>query len=450
MANDFSDEQYTFIFSNSDFVHFVSYFFSSYEDKIQNIGAELSQDDYDELLVYLRVILINLEEFVGFFHPLIKKVSYQYKKEEKVFNGQIRGKLLINHYVKEVSKRSIPKNYHCLIKTKSYSTPENVYIVFGLKEIVNRLKSFVKKINTISSKKDEKITELELISKYLKEIEGYLNKSYFSECEDIVKNIYHSNGHNFPKNERNLIERRIRLRKILNVDSYKKVIYWLDEFLEFDSLSFVDDNTLDMIRYGGDSFSDRLFELWCLYKIKETFKNDFGFESKDSHISFKKHPIFTLQNNEKTLKIYFQKGKGLYWDKNHEREWSYYREGSYRKLVGIPDITVVKENNGEESIIMIDIKNRIRYGGDNSEEIYKMIGYFSNFSKMIGQFNKSSNNHAILIFRNEESSFKEKITNQKGTNLLNVSVSLSDNPHLTDSQFRAVCNHILNNQKNIL
>lgn len=442
---DFDENQYDYFFSDSKFVQFLSNYFSSYETNLQNINASLfNQNDYEEFLAYIRVILANLKRFIELFQPLLSKVSYQYSKEHKVYKGQIKGKLLINYYVKEIANRNIPKNYHCLIKKKSYATPENIYIVFCLNEIIRRLKLCVNYIYELSLSKDN-ITELNLISNYLRILEDILNKHFFIECKEIVKSMYGTSGHKFPKDIRNLIERRIKLRKIINLEVYKEIILWLDKFSNNNSLSFIDDDTLNTIRYDGEPFTDKLFELWSLFKIKETFINEFDYIQENTEITFDGEPIFTCYNGAEKLKIYFQKGKNLYWNHSHHRKWSYIDGTSSKSLRGIPDISIVKETD-EKSIVMIDVKNKIRKGGDNSEEIYKMIGYFSNFSDMINNYYNNSINKAVLIFRNDFDSFSEKITDHEKNLLLNISVSPKRDTELNDNQFKQICKYIIHNQ----
>ena len=440
----FDENQYDYFFSDSKFVQFLSNYFSSYETNLQNINASLfSQNDYEEFLAYIRVILANLKHFMDLFQPLLSKVSYQYSKEHKVYKGQIKGKLLINYYVKEIVNKNVPKNYHCLIKKKSYATPENVYLVFCLNEIIHRLKLCVNYIYKLSLSK-ENTAELNLISSYLNMLEDYLNKHFFIECKEIVKSMHSKYGHKFPKDIRNLIERRIKLRKIINLEVYTKIILWLDKFSNNNSLSFIDDDTLNTIRYDGESFSDKLFELWSLFKIKETFISEFGYVQENSEITFDDKPIFTCYNGTEKLKIYFQKGRNLYWNDSHHRKWSYIDGTNSKSLRGIPDISVIKETE-EHSIVMIDVKNKNRWGGDNSEEIYKMIGYFSNFSDMINNYYNNPVNKAILIFRNDYDSFTEKITDYDKNLLLNISVSPKMDDELNDNQFKRICNYIIDN-----
>lgn len=110
----------------------------------------------------------------------------------------------------------------------------------------------------------------------------------------------------------------------------------------------------------------------------------------------------------------------------------------------IPDISVVKETENK-SIVMIDVKNKIRRGGDNSEEIYKMIGYFTNFSEMINKHYENKNNKAILIFRNDFDCFSEKLTDDEKNFLLNISVSPNWDNKCEDNQFKQICDYIINN-----
>lgn len=113
-----------------------------------------------------------------------------------------------------------------------------------------------------------------------------------------------------------------------------------------------------MIRYSDD-FSNRLFELWCLFSIKETFVNEFGMNiiSERNIMDVGSKSVFTLQTNTGGIvDIFYQRGASLYWSDQIEPRWKYIGNDSKQKrLVGIPDISI-KYQAETNTLVMIDLK----------------------------------------------------------------------------------------------
>ena len=115
----------------------------------------------------------------------------------------------------------------------------------------------------------------------------------------------------------------------------------------------------------NEEFSDKLFELWVLYRIKEVFINDYKFaEIEKKHLSSRdKTYIFQVKTNaNKSLLLYFQNGKDLFWDGEIRSKWSYRCTNGYVPLKAIPDIVVKYINGDEIKLVLVDAKNRIRCG----------------------------------------------------------------------------------------
>lgn len=96
---------------------------------------------------------------------------------------------------------------------------------------------------------------------------------------------------------------------------------------------------------------------------------------------------------------------------------------------------------------MIDLKNRVRSAGNNSEEIYKMIGYFTNFENMFSNvYSSEIKKQAILIYRNDHTPFSEQLVSDNN-DLLNIySVSPSSKDNLNINQFKLICQCVLDTQ----
>lgn len=158
--------------------------------------------------------------------------------------------------------------------------------------------------------------------------------------------------------------------------------------------------------------------------------------------------VFTLKaTNDGIVEIFYQKGAKLYWDEEAEPVWKYIdSEGKKKRLVGIPDISV-KYSASTNSLVMIDLKNRIRTAGSNSEEIYKMIGYFSNFDNMFKRmYSESIKKQAILIYRNDYDTFSECLVSDNNNLLNTYSVCPTTKEKLNLLQFKAICQCILDTQ----
>ena len=143
--------------------------------------------------------------------------------------------------------------------------------------------------------------------------------------------------------------------------------------------------------------------------------------------------VFKLQTMDNSIvEIYYQKGASLYWDDEHKPNWAYVEAGN---LIGIPDISV-KYCGEKENLTVIDLKNRVRKRGQNSEEIYKIIGYFSNFGDYLNaHYNNVYKNQAVLIFRNDEIPFLEKLESDSGERMLVISTGIAEAEVVNTRQF---------------
>lgn len=382
--NLFSEHQIEFMYSNPMFFRFVNDYFSSFSIQSSNFGMRMKNTDEmseSDMHIYIRIILANLAELRQMISEIEKSLSYTYKDSVQTFDGEIHGHLQVQKYLRLKTQVKYPKEYPCQIKKRTSVTPENIFLIYIVDYVIRLLDFFAKVLrnyigNTYS-------TEKTLIDEYRRAFHAFSRKNYFRECAVALENIRKQYGDEFPANFLNLIKIRAAKGKIRNYQSYEKIFDWYWKYkqgtIEFDLLK-----TLRILRYSDD-FCNRLFELWCLYSIKETFIKEFGMTliSERNIMDVGNQSVFTLKTtNDGIVEIFYQKGAKLYWDEEAEPVWKYIdSEGKKKRLVGIPDISV-KYSARTNSLVMIDLKNRIRTAGSNSEEIYKMIGYFSNFDNM--------------------------------------------------------------------
>ena len=83
-------------------------------------------------------------------------------------------------------------------------------------------------------------------------------------------------------------------------------------------------------------------------------------------------------------------------------------------------------------------------GGKNSEEIYKMLGYYENFSEFIKRrYGSTYRFYSALLFRNDNIGFKEELHTENDDEMIALSFSPQKNDSLNNDQFRELCRFIL-------
>lgn len=438
--NLFDSSQIRHLYREVKFVKFLSDYFSSYEAVVASIQGDMTADMQDELWkIYLRILLANINEVQISIEKIEKNISFSYDEvKEKVSSG-IKGRLLINEYVQNKTMIRMPREYPCEIKEKSYYTPENEYLVFIIKMIAERLESFLEKAT-----KDRIFTGNETEYVLLKDTIMYflalLHKQPYAKIFDTIG----KSNSVFDEGKLILIHNRLSKGKIRNANTYNRVFEWFEKYMQH-GFSFIDTENIDILVYN-DAFCNKLFELWNLYYIAETFQKSFGMQLLDKNAICPglKDYVFKLQTMDNSIiEIYYQKGAGLYWDDEHKPNWAYVESGN---LIGIPDISI-KYRGEKENLTIIDLKNRVRERGQNSEEIYKIIGYFSNFGDYLSAyFNNEYKNQAVLIFRNDETPFSEKLVSNSGERMLVISTGIAEGEVVSIRQFEEICRYILDVQ----
>lgn len=444
--NLFSDKQIEYLYSDGGFLSFINQYFSSFSTQMQNIDYSIRSGEINaiDLEIYLRIVLANIETLHTLISDLESCLSMSQVDREVVFAGEIQGRLNVGKYTKNIAQARFPKEYPCVVKSRTYASPENIYVIFIINNILKMLDEFKR---FLLSKGNAAFSELALIEHHFRAFKVFSKKAYFKECQDSANQIMKSYGDHYPDDLRNLIVSRIHKGKIRNSHIYKQIFDWYNTY-KYGSVLELSTQKLSVLRYSDD-FANRLFELWCLYSIKETFVSSFDAVLIEENNIMDVGDGFVYKLSVPTggvLEIYYQKGASLYWDTEDELIWKYIKDGSSRGLRGIPDISI-RYIAKEDALVMIDIKNRVRTAGANSEEIYKMIGYFGNFKKAFEErFSKGVKKQGALIFRNDFIPSDEYLESDSGYRLMTISAGISDNQEINMSQFKKLCKYVLDVQ----
>ena len=444
--NLFSDNQIEYLYSNSGFLSFINQYFSSFSTQMQNIDYSIRTGDVNEidLEIYLRIVLANIEKLHYLISEFEKCLSMSQVDRAVVFTGEIQGRLNVGRYTKNLAQARFPKEYPCVVKSRTYASPENIYVIFIINNVLKMLDGFKR---FLLEKGNPAFSELGLIEHHFQAFKCFSTKAYFKECQDAANQIIKTYGDRYPDDLLNLITSRIHKGKIRNAYIYKQISDWYSTY-KYGSVLELSTQKLSVLRYSDD-FANRLFELWCLYSIKETFITSFDavLLEENNIMSVGDRYVYKLSTpTGGTLEIYYQKGANLYWDTEDELIWRYIKNGISHGLRGIPDISI-RYTAKEDALVMIDIKNRVRTAGMNSEEIYKMVGYFGNFKKAFEErFSKGVKKQAALIFRNDYLPSDEYLESDNGYRLMTVSAGISTDLNINSNQFKKLCKYVLDVQ----
>lgn len=436
--NQFTESQLIFLYNDPEFINFISSYFSSYgiSSTSLSVGASVEQEDIN-WKTYIRILLANINIITDALEKMEKSISFSYEEKRIVSTGGIKGRLLVDEYVKNKTMVRMPREYPCVVKEKSYTTPENEYINFILNSIIDRLLELLTRIDNYSTGIE---SEVQLLHGYLEYFISVQKKFPFNSFSTTIEN-----RNTFSMDKLNLIYTRLSKGKIKNAYSYKSIFDWYDKFIN-SGFVWLDEENIGMLIYD-EQFTNKLFEIWGLYKIISKFQSDFEMTIIDKN-EFKAGltgyvcKLKTIDGN--FIEIYYQRGKGLYWDEQHSQNWHYI--STSKDLIGIPDISI-KYIGDEENLTLVDLKNRVRKGGDNSEEIYKVIGYFANFNSYLNsKYNQKYKNQAVLIFRNDQQAFRETLESDTNESILALSVGAEESEELCENQFKEICRYILDMQ----
>lgn len=475
----FDEKAYNAFYSDESFLMFLCSYFTTYNLDIdtQLVCMDLEIDDPDYLAICLRIFLSHIQGLTDALEELERYISYTYKEEKKTYIEEIRGRLNISQYVREYTNSVPPRRYPCIVKQKSYDTPENRYTMWVVYRVLNVIDAFKKQIKIITNKKnvnggDKKYTEWVWLEIYETKLEEVIRKKYWRDIYASIEKemAFASDSNDYVTDDLlTSIEKRNNQGKIRNYDAYENVFVWAKQAYSNGAFNITGSET-SISQYNED-FRDTLFELWCLYKIKSSFVDELKCELIDEgNINDTKEYIFHLRtsiNTKKILKkrvrsgvdfyLFYQKGEGLYWSdkRNEDRYWKYIHKvvgddsaSKEKALVGKPDISVSYVAKSGDTTYFIDVKNRERRNAAYSEEIYKMIGYYSNFRE---HFCHQNDKRAILLFRNDEQKHDIHMKS-KGNELIRIMTispvtSNAEGLYSSNKQFENCCKYILDGMK---
>lgn len=356
----------------------VASYFSGEQVALAGAEVTLGEDVNDESILFgsqirLRHALTCCAELVPLIHRIEERVSSVNSTVRTETKGIIRGRLDIPRYVARRSAAlSWPKSYPILVSEESPSTAENLLTTRVLRHLLTRLSS---------ARVPTKTAEAVSAHWYRQWISNRLRRTPWCDVA----------GSSSMPRLRMETSRRISRRQTGNERAYSDILKLIDDWklagAESGGATDSDRFVRALLSFPADDrFLDRIYEIWCIHEMASCLCH-LGATLLEGPLplSVNRHrPIYTFQIGSDRIEIWFQRSLD-----SESAVWKY--EATKRSLRGIPDITVVA--NGCH-FLLVDAKNRLVTGNTRSEETYKMLGYFENFSPILS----GSSSWGVLAF----------------------------------------------------
>lgn len=322
------------------------------------VGSE-NTDEYQEFANLLRIrhavaCGLRLKPILEAVERGISRISEMIRSESK---GSISGRLDMQLYLSRRStNRSWPKTFPVVIAADTPNTPENQMIAETLRQFGRRLNQ-----STLHEASAERAYSLNLLR--------WTREQLHSEPWSRVIPIRGT------ERLRRETEHRLRKRQTGNESAYMDFLSWHNQWL-FDASQSNPEQieefvTLLLAFPPGDFFEDRVFEIWCLHQVIESFRRTGAVLLEGPHplSARSQNSICRLRYGNYRFDIWFQKAFPA-----SAASWHYL--SSKKPLMGIPDITIVGADGRR---LVVDAKRREVLKQTRPEETYKMLGYLENF-----------------------------------------------------------------------
>ena len=338
-----------------------SYFYSE-QVRLEPANLQVGTEDVDEYQEFAGVLRMRHALACGLkLKPIIEAIKRGYSQSSEIVRaeskGAIFGRLDIPLYLnRRGTNLSWPRTFPVLIAEATASTSENQLVVDTLRQLVRRL-------NVAGN------LEASAERSYCISLMRWAREQLHSEpWSSVVPTLTAARLHREA-------EHRLRKRQTGNEPAYGRFLDWYEQWLFDASRSSPDEleNLVDLLLAfpPRDFFCDRVFEIWCLHQVIESFRRC-GAVIVDGPRPLSERsdrPICAVDYEGYSSNIWFQKALPT-----TAARWKYVY--SEKSLVGIPDITVVGDDGRR---LLIDAKRREVRSPTRSEETYKMLGYLDNF-----------------------------------------------------------------------
>ena len=335
-------------------------------------------DSEREFYVYLRLsaVLHSAQELVALLDRVVLAAASEQVRVLEVSRGGLAGTLDPAAYARRYGQRSGTPTFPVRRVRANFAVDENVLAAACAHGVLAELQSLLAAIELPPS------TERDLVAEIAQLLDMYLRDPALHEAANCgVPGV----GSDDFEQLAGRVAERWQNRRVSNV-AYVELLDWATRFR---SSALPGEGVFKGLVYSED-FDDRLFELFVLGCLRDSFAN-LGFKEtamRPLHQSGK-NPVVEIVHPDtgSGLAVFFQRAAQVLWSESAPRDWP--------TVGGVPDL-VLRPDSLNHPVVIVDVKNRRRRaktdgaegevetpGFRASEEVYKMLGYFLNFHNVV-------------------------------------------------------------------
>lgn len=318
----------------------------------------------------LRVALVAGARLTGLVQRLQEAPTFRYQRVREEHAGQLRGRLDVPRYLRESGRLTAPRRYPVHVVRRDNATPENVLASYALRWCLRELDAAAQ-----LARPDTRNPEGRDAAALRASLLRLLGVPQIADARQAAERVRSRSSIGALLDR---VEARLEAGHIARPEPYAELAAWVRETLSGEPA--VRPGSVAGAFYGED-FDPRLFELWCLAEITESLTNVLGppLQSRTDFRERDREPRVVFQAGIATYEVFFQTSLAVL--AGGDTPWSY--QHPTRPLQGFPDLSVRVTTDTGTAVVLIDAKLRQRAGAPY-DELYKMLGYFSNLPGSIG------------------------------------------------------------------
>ncbi|MGY1914042.1 hypothetical protein [Blastococcus sp. SYSU DS0973] len=321
----------------------------------------------------LRAALASGTRLVEIISDLLRAgANFRFEQVRDEHVGHLHGRLDVVRYIQQRGRRTAPRRYPIVDLRQSAATPENIMAASALHWHIKELDTCLTALGPIPEGPETK--RAAEIRAGLTRFASHPTFRGASEGAELIARR-ETIGELL-----DTVDARLRAGHVSRSYAYERLADWVRQAISGEA----DLEHGDLLAsFYGQAFDNKLFELWSLTQLAQAMSDILGPPASTvPHLlrSESDEPIFQWDAGADSIELYFQPSLSrLLGVANRWR----YRE-SNQELRGYPDLAArCVHVDGTAEVVLLDAKLRRRRNAAWGQELYKLLGYFSNAGRPI-------------------------------------------------------------------
>lgn len=351
-------------------IRLVGRYFSSGTQPLvskRSVGAASHREGAPAVLagLRLRVAIAAASKLLDIVERIERRPNFRYELRVTDEVGSVTGQFDAQRWLVQRSVIGEERTFPTLQSSRSSRTAENVLVTYALSWMQRELRDSLA-VSTASAE----AVEAQAVTLLTRQLRTMANRPTYAQCSEQAANLRLDRTVLLLTQQ---VQRRAQRRTMRNSSPYAELAAWVARAVGGEPP--VDAGEIEWAFYG-DQFDRTLFELWCLHHLMRALARRLG--QNEPHVE----PGWSQSG----VTYRFQHFAGEV-ELNYQTAWSTITglRGRWIRhtgaaLGGRPDIVVrVTPTGGTTTYVILDPKLRQRTQLP-TEELYKLLGYFENFS----------------------------------------------------------------------